>query len=102
VPVPPRVSPEADGDEDPFNDDLDKDEQTPKEDEFEIVTEESWTRVNDKAPIWMRCEGLSLFHQGSAYDRDPKDVSDEEYKEFYKAVAKDPKAETLGWAHFKV
>lgn len=29
-------------------------------------------------------------------------MSDEEYTEFYKAVAKDPKAETLGWAHFKV
>jgi len=54
VPIPAPESPEADGDDDPFNDDLDKDEQTPKEDEFEFVTEESWTRVNDKAPIWMR------------------------------------------------
>lgn len=33
--------------------------------------------------------------------REPKEVSDEEYKEFYKAVAKDPSAETLGWSHFK-
>jgi heat shock protein beta len=28
-------------------------------------------------------------------------VSEEEYREFYKAVAKDPLAETLGWSHFK-
>jgi heat shock protein beta len=34
--------------------------------------------------------------------REPKDVPDEEYEEFYKAVSKDPTAETLGWAHFKV
>lgn len=60
---------------------------TPKEQEFETVVEEKWVRVNDKAPIWMR---------------EPKEVSDEEYKEFYKAVAKDANAETLGWSHFKV
>jgi len=54
VPVPPPTSPAADGDEDELNDDLDSDEQTPKEEEFETITEESWTRVNDKAPIWMR------------------------------------------------
>jgi hypothetical protein len=34
--------------------------------------------------------------------REPKDVPDEEYEEFYKAVSKDPTAVTLGWAHFKV
>ncbi|KAK4686199.1 molecular chaperone HtpG, partial [Tremellales sp. Uapishka_1] len=50
------------------------------------VEENEWVRVNDKAPIWMR---------------EPKDVSEEEYREFYKAVAKDPSAETLGWGHFK-
>jgi hypothetical protein len=34
--------------------------------------------------------------------RDPKEVDEEEYKQFYKAIAKDPSAEALGWAHFKV
>jgi HSP90 family molecular chaperone len=34
--------------------------------------------------------------------REPKEVTDEEYREFYKATAKDASADTLGWAHFKV
>ena len=54
VPVPPPQSPVADGDPDELNDDLDSDNVTPKEEEFESVTEEQWIRVNDKAPIWMR------------------------------------------------
>jgi HSP90 family molecular chaperone len=33
---------------------------------------------------------------------EPKEVADEEYQDFYKAVAKDTTAETLGWSHFKV
>lgn len=28
-------------------------------------------------------------------------MAEEEYREFYKAVAKDPSAQTLGWSHFK-
>ncbi|KAI9632990.1 putative cation-transporting ATPase [Dioszegia hungarica] len=86
IPIPPPQSPEADGDPDELNDDVDKDEQTPKEEEFETKVEEEWVQVNDKAPIWMR---------------DPKDVPEDEYRQFYKAVAKDQSAETLGWAHFK-
>lgn len=34
--------------------------------------------------------------------RDPAEVKDEEYEDFYKAVSKDDSAQTLGWAHFKV
>jgi hypothetical protein len=34
--------------------------------------------------------------------RDPADVQDQEYRDFYKGVSKDDTAETLGWAHFKV
>jgi hypothetical protein len=34
--------------------------------------------------------------------REPADVKDQEYKDFYKGVSKDDTAETLGWAHFKV
>lgn len=45
-----------------------------------------------------RCD---LTHDAKLILREPKDVADEEYKEFYKAVAKDQTAETLGWAHFK-
>ncbi|KAK1923777.1 putative cation-transporting ATPase [Papiliotrema laurentii] len=86
VSTPEPTSLPKDGDEDPFEDDLDTKDDTPAEPEDESVTEEKWVRVNDKAPIWMR---------------EPKEVSEEEYKEFYKAVAKDPTAETLGWSHFK-
>ena len=32
---------------------------------------------------------------------DAKEVSEEEYREFYKAIAKEPMGETLGWSHFK-
>lgn len=59
VPVPAPESPVADGDPDELNDDLDGDEQTPKEEQFEEVLEENWVRVNDKAPIWMRWVALS-------------------------------------------
>ncbi|WWC65635.1 uncharacterized protein I303_108255 [Kwoniella dejecticola CBS 10117] len=86
IPVPPPQSPVEDGDPDKFADDLDTDETTPKEETFEEVQEESWIRVNDKAPIWMR---------------DPKEVSEEEYKAFYQAVSKDDTGEPLGWSHFK-
>ncbi|ORX37938.1 Hsp90 protein-domain-containing protein [Kockovaella imperatae] len=73
-------------DDDDFTYDADLDEESAKEPEFDLVKEEKWVRVNDKAPLWMR---------------EPKDVTDIEYEEFYKAVAKDPSAETLGWSHFK-
>ena len=52
VPIAP-ITP-ASEDEDPLNDDLDNDEQSSAEQEYEEVTEEKWVRVNDKAPIWMR------------------------------------------------
>lgn len=29
-------------------------------------------------------------------------MSADEYREFYKAIAKEPMGETLGWSHFKV
>jgi heat shock protein beta len=29
-------------------------------------------------------------------------VAADEYREFYKAIAKEPMGETLGWSHFKV
>lgn len=60
LPVPAPQSPAADGDPDELNDDLDSEDQTPKEEEFQSITEEEWVRVNDKAPIWMRW-AISLF-----------------------------------------
>ncbi|EIW71712.1 hypothetical protein TREMEDRAFT_60629 [Tremella mesenterica DSM 1558] len=81
---PETESPAEEGDHDELDDSLDPDVQVPKD--TEPVDEGSWVRVNDRPPLWMR---------------EPKDVTDEEYREFYKAVAKDPKAETLGWSHFK-
>ncbi|OCF30950.1 cation-transporting ATPase [Kwoniella heveanensis CBS 569] len=72
-------------DDDQLNDDLDTDAQSPAA-ATSTVVEEKWVRVNDKAPIWVR---------------DPKDVSEEEYKDFYKALTKDESAESLGWSHFK-
>ncbi|WRT69461.1 uncharacterized protein IL334_006447 [Kwoniella shivajii] len=86
VPTPHPQSPVEDGDPDEFADDLETDETTPKEENFDEQVEENWIRVNDKAPIWMR---------------EPKEVSDEEYQQFYKAVAKDDASESLGWSHFK-
>nr|ODN91222.1 cation-transporting ATPase [Cryptococcus depauperatus CBS 7841] len=78
VPIEPDNDRFEDGDE--SDDEIDK---------FETVVEEEWVHVNDKPPIWMRqC-------------REPKEVSEEEYHDFYKAVSKDPTATTLGWSHFK-
>ena len=54
VPIPAPQSPVGDGDPDELNEDLDWGAQTPREEEFETVTEEQWVRVNDQAPIWMR------------------------------------------------
>jgi len=87
---------------DELEDDLDTDDQSEKEvkTRYEWVSE--WVRVNDKAPIWMR-QGLS--HHAIALSliyRDPAEVKDQEYRDFYKGVSKDDTAETLGWAHFKV
>ncbi|KAM0793636.1 hypothetical protein ACM66B_001068 [Microbotryomycetes sp. NB124-2] len=44
-----------------------------------------WTLLNDRAPLWMR---------------DPKDITDNEYEEFYKQTFKANEA-PLGWTHFK-
>jgi heat shock protein beta len=44
-----------------------------------------WTKVNKKQPLWMR---------------EPKDISEAEYREFYQAFDA-PDAETSGWTHWK-
>lgn len=52
----------------------------------EKVTVFDWELVNTQKPIWMR---------------NSKDVSDEEYTEFYRALTKDTTGEPLTWTHFK-
>ena len=44
-----------------------------------------WTRVNNNAAIW---------------SRDKEDITDDEYKNFYKAIVKD-NSEASEWIHFK-
>ena len=57
VAAPKPTSLAKDGDEDPFEDDLDTDD-TSSSEAAETIVEESWVRVNDKAPIWMRLAPL--------------------------------------------
>lgn len=59
-------------------------EETPVE--TRTVIKGEWERVNDRAPLWMR---------------EPKDVSEVEYEDFFKATYKDD-ANPLAWSHFKV
>ncbi|KAI5480834.1 heat shock protein Hsp90 [Pseudohyphozyma bogoriensis] len=53
--------------------------------ETRSVTKGAWERVNAVEPLWLR---------------DPKEVSDEEYEEFFKTTFKDTTA-PLAWTHFK-
>ncbi|GJJ07305.1 hypothetical protein Clacol_001506 [Clathrus columnatus] len=55
---------------------------TPK---FKTIITETWERLNNQPPIWTR---------------DPKEITNEEYIEFYKATFKD-KNDPLAWHHFK-
>jgi heat shock protein beta len=80
---------EEDGDED--EDDLEEededleveDEEDEEEEKTEKVTTWSWERVNVQSAIWSRGE-----------------VSDSEYKEFYKSISKDF-TDPATWIHFK-
>lgn len=45
-----------------------------------------WVKINKKQPLWMR---------------DPKEISEAEYREFYQALDPTPDAETSGWTHWK-
>jgi len=44
-----------------------------------------WERMNEQLAVWIR---------------NPNEVTEQEYKDFYKSLSKDTK-EPLGWAHFK-
>lgn len=53
---------------------------------MKAVTRHGWELVNDRAPLWMR---------------EPKDVTDEEYIQFYEKTFKDEREPPLAWTHFK-
>lgn len=81
-----------------------EDEDAPASETPETVSQ--WKRVNDQAPVWMRYVVRSLLYLIYVLTRsfsDPKSVTDEEYKGFYKAAFKsDSASEALLWSHFKV
>ncbi|CAO3643678.1 unnamed protein product [Cunninghamella echinulata] len=69
--------------EESLDDEKKEDDEEKKE---EIRTVYSWERVNTLKPIWMR---------------NPKDITDEEYTEFYKSFTKNPSGEAITWSHYK-
>lgn len=81
---------ESDEEPAPVSESTEEDEVKVEEEEKPVQTKTvvkgEWERVNDIAPLWMR---------------DPKDVSDEQYEEFFKGTFKDTNA-PLAWSHFKV
>lgn len=75
-------------DDDDDDDELEAEDEEEDEDEekkTKEVTTWSWVRVNEQSAIWTRS---------------PEDVSDEEYKEFYKTISKDFSPPS-NWIHFK-
>eukprot|EP01026_Neomeris_dumetosa_P057149 TRINITY_DN524_c0_g1_i3.p1 TRINITY_DN524_c0_g1~~TRINITY_DN524_c0_g1_i3.p1 ORF type:complete len:809 (-),score=211.28 TRINITY_DN524_c0_g1_i3:419-2845(-) len=68
-----------------YEDDLEDDTPTPpKEPKFETVTD--WELLNDNKAIWLR---------------DSKEITEEDYQNFYKALTKNTYEEALSYAHFK-
>ncbi|KAF8631941.1 hypothetical protein AX15_002109 [Amanita polypyramis BW_CC] len=68
--------------EDVLTDKEEKPEEGPKK--VKTVEVEEWLRLNSQPPLWTR---------------DPKNVTDDEYKAFYRSFFKDH-SEPLGWTHF--
>ncbi|BGO99072.1 ATP-dependent molecular chaperone HSC82 [Rhodotorula toruloides] len=62
-----------------------EDDEIKVEDEATAVEQPKWDLVNDRPPLWMR---------------DSKDVTEEEYENFYMTTFDSPDA-PLAWAHFK-
>lgn len=71
------------------DDDLEEEEDEYEDDEEDVRTETvttwEWVRINTQNAIWAR---------------DTKEISDEEYKEFYKSMSKDY-TDPATWIHFK-
>lgn len=68
--------------------DIEEEEIDAEKKEPEEITEEvwDWDQINTQKPIWTRS---------------PKDISDEEYVEFYKTFSKKEVGEPIAWSHFK-
>lgn len=54
--------------------------------EEQYADEQGWVKLNKKQPLWMK---------------EPKSISDDEYRAFYEALDPTPGAETAGWTHWK-
>jgi len=67
-------------DKDEDEDEEDKEEKKPKEKEYVY----EWEQVNTQKPIWVRAK---------------EDITEDEYKEFYKSIAKDTK-DPIAYTHF--
>lgn len=78
---------EEEGDEDEDLDVQSEDESeendTPK---TEKIVSWNWERLNNNVAIWAR---------------EAKDVTDDEYQSFFKAISKDTTSDALSWIHFK-
>ncbi|PVG03593.1 heat shock protein Hsp90, partial [Serendipita vermifera] len=82
-----KETPKADDDEEAVVEEVKEDEKTVENTEVKMknVTIEEWVHLNDQPPLW---------------SREPKDVTEEEYKNFYKATFKQY-SDPLLWHHFK-
>lgn len=79
---------DEDGDDDDgikIDDESESKEEETKKPKTKTVKKHEWEQVNTKGPIWVR---------------DPKSVSDEEYKGFYKALT-GKQEDPTSWVHFK-
>ncbi|KAH7105571.1 heat shock protein Hsp90 [Auriculariales sp. MPI-PUGE-AT-0066] len=77
----------------------DKSEKTPDDEEAVIEDVEDKPKAEKKTKIVLSDHWLRLNEQPPLWQRDPKDVKDEEYKDLYKATFHDH-SEPLAWYHF--
>eukprot|EP01013_Petalomonas_cantuscygni_P031932 TRINITY_DN58306_c0_g1_i1.p1 TRINITY_DN58306_c0_g1~~TRINITY_DN58306_c0_g1_i1.p1 ORF type:complete len:796 (-),score=318.64 TRINITY_DN58306_c0_g1_i1:171-2558(-) len=75
---------EAKEDADERKEDEEGEEKKEKKTKKETVTVQEWLRVNENQPIWTR---------------DPSDVTEDQYKSFYRALTKES-SDPLTWEHF--
>ncbi|KZS97784.1 heat shock protein Hsp90 [Sistotremastrum niveocremeum HHB9708] len=74
-----------DDDDDVVVEEVSEEEVPTKEPKVTTVTVDKWAHLNEQPPLWMR---------------DPKDVTNEQYIEFYKTTFKEDEA-PLAWHHFQ-
>lgn len=79
-------------------------EERPKVDDEEVLIEDTPEKKDENAAIQMREvtieEWVHLNNQAPLWARDPKEVTDEEYKNFYQVTFKQHK-DPIIWHHFK-